>query len=222
MKDLYSDFNWRQTDVFGLSYGSNSMKPAVQMIVKEFEIIESNEIRWVNLWKSERIQKYRMSQWIFWYDGIDWSSVLPDKESDVVSVQQNTGFGLVIEVRAEVDSTNHVPATFELLFEAFLYVLCRIFQVRNLASHHLHVNVFSNEHGIFFILQFHVTELDFRGDGDVGGSPVFRDAGAGHLFLFLFLVRLLVLLLLRQCRHSYLNIIKFKPCLALYLSTHDK
>lgn len=78
----------------------------------------------------------------------------------MISVEQNAGFGFVVEERAKVDPAYNVPASLELLFEPFLYVFSCVFKVWYFASDHLYVNVLSNEHGILFVFAFHVAKLD--------------------------------------------------------------
>ena len=131
------------------------------------------------------------------------SSILPDEESNMISVQEDAGLAFVIEMWSKVNATYHMPTAFKLLLKTLLDILSSIFEVGYFASDHLNVNVFSDEHGVLLVLHFHVRELDFGGDGDVGWSPVFGDAGAGHLLLLLLFVCLLFFLLLSQCCHPY-------------------
>lgn len=59
----------------------------------------------------------------------------------MVAVEEDTGFALVVEERAKVDSTDHMPATLELFLEAFLDVLSGILEVGDLVLDHLNIDV---------------------------------------------------------------------------------
>jgi hypothetical protein len=122
----------------------------------------------------------------------------------MIPVQENTSLAFVVEKRAKVNPTNNMPAPFELLFKALLDVLSRIFEVRDFTSDHLHVNVLSDKHGVLLVLHFHVAEFNLRGDGDVWGSPVFRNTGSGDLLLLLLFW--LLVLLLGGCCHSLVGL----------------
>lgn len=72
----------------------------------------------------------------------DISAKLPDEKADMVPVQEDTGFALVVEEGAEVYSTDYMPAAFELFFKALLDVLSCIFEIGYLVLYHLHIDVF--------------------------------------------------------------------------------
>jgi hypothetical protein len=114
----------------------------------------------------------------------------------MIPIQQDTGLTFVVKKGPKVDTTDNMPAPLELFFETFLDVFGGVFEVGNLAADHLHIDVFGDEHGVLLVLGFHVAELDFGGDRDVGRGPVFGNASPGHLLLFLFLVGLLLFVLL--------------------------
>jgi hypothetical protein len=128
------------------------------------------------------------------------SSEAPDEEADVVAVEQYAGFAFVVEIGAEVDSADHVPAAFELFLETFLDVLRCVFEVGHFVFDHLHVDVFRDHEGVLAHVHFHVAEFDVGGDLDVGGDPVFGDACSCHFLLLVF--GLLVFVLLLFGRHK--------------------
>jgi len=72
------------------------------------------------------------------------STILPNKEANMVSIQEDACLAFVVKKGPKVHPTDHMPAPLKLLFKAFLYVLSSILQIRNLTADHLHVNVFGD------------------------------------------------------------------------------
>lgn len=62
----------------------------------------------------------------------------------MITIKQNTGFAFVLEEGTEIDSTNNMPTSFELLFETFFDMFSCIFEIGYLVFDHLHVDVLSD------------------------------------------------------------------------------
>ena len=77
----------------------------------------------------------------------------------MVAVEQDTGFAFVIEIRAKVDSANHMPASLKSFLKVLLDVLGCVFEVGDLILDHLHVYVFSKCECVVLHFYLHVTEL---------------------------------------------------------------
>jgi len=72
----------------------------------------------------------------------------------MIAIQYYTSFALVVEKRSEIDSTDHMPATFELLFKTFLYFLSCIFEISYFIFDHLNIDILSNQSAYSFISTF--------------------------------------------------------------------
>lgn len=128
----------------------------------------------------------------------------------MISIEEDTSFAFVVEKGAKVDTSDNMPAPFELFFESFFDVFGGVFEVGDLAADHLDVDVLSDEHGVLLVLGFHVAEFYFGGDGNVGWGPVFGNPCPAHLLLFLFLVCLLFFL--GECCHFVHEILFIYLC----------
>jgi hypothetical protein len=62
----------------------------------------------------------------------------------MITVEQHASFTLIVEMGPEIYTAYNMPAALELLLKSFFDVLSGVFEVRHLASDHLHVNVLSD------------------------------------------------------------------------------
>ena len=124
----------------------------------------------------------------------------------MIAVQEDAGFALIVEKRSEIYSTYHMPTSFELLLETFLYLLSCIFEICYLILDHLHVDIFSNQKCVLFHIYFHITKFDVSGDLKISRYPIFGYPGSGLFFFVSLCFFFLIILLL--CSH--LNIIKMQ------------
>lgn len=126
-----------------------------------------------------------------------FSAIFPNQESDMISIKQNACFALISKIRSEIHSADNMPASFEFLLKSLFNILSCIFQIRYLTSDHLNINIFSDEHGVLFVLHFHVTEFYLGRDWNIWWYPVFWNTCTSNFLLFLFLN----LLILCYCCH---------------------
>lgn len=129
----------------------------------------------------------------YYFEGImlkessyELSTELPNKEANMIAIEQNTGFTFIVEKGTKIDSTYYMPASFEFLLKTFFNILCCIFEIGDLILHHLHIDILCYLQGVFFHIDLHITEFNIGRNLHSWSNPIFWNTCSCLLFLLNF------------------------------------
>lgn len=140
-------------------------------ILKKFIFLTKIYQGYEKISKSTNLKQYKIS------------TEFPYKKSNMVSVDQNTAFCLIVKVWSKINSRDHMPTSSEFFLKSFFNVLSCIFKICDFSFEHFGIDVLCYQHGIIFHVDFHVTELNISRYLYIRSNPILWNASSCYFFI---------------------------------------